>query len=114
MTKTERIAVLNDQARQAMGVCCRLLQTAGVAALPSPVQLRIRETVETFSAFTKDNDPHGERDFGSFNDPTGRLIFWKIDYYARDPEQPYTFGSEDPSDPSQTARVLTIMLAEEY
>ncbi len=65
--------------------------------------------VELFDAFTADNDPHQERDFGSF-DHAGQTIFWKIDYY--DPT--LTCGSEDPSDPRQTVRVLTVMLAAEY
>ncbi len=65
--------------------------------------------METFDAFTPDNDPHGERDFGSF-EHEGERIFWKIDYYDRSLQ----FGSEDPSDPRQTRRVLTIMLASEY
>ena len=57
-------------------------------------------------AFTPDNDPYGEHNFGSF-EHNGIRVFWKIDYYDRNVE----YGSEDPSDPAQTTRVLTIMLA---
>jgi hypothetical protein len=32
-----------------------------------------------FDTFTNDNDPHRERDFGSF-DLDGEKLFWKIDY----------------------------------
>jgi hypothetical protein len=60
-------------------------------------------------SFTEDNDPHGEHDFGAF-EHEGARIFWKIDYYAPDMEH----GSENPADPKQTVRVLTIMLASEY
>ena len=62
-----------------------------------------------FDAFTSDNDPHGERDFGSFA-ICGEHLFWKIDYY----DQGLRFGSEDPSDPAVTRRIMTIMLASEY
>ena len=106
---TNKIAALNDLCRTAMGVAGRLIQTPGICALPPGDQSAIREKVELFDAFTPDNDPHQERDFGSFVQ-AGQTIFWKIDYY--DPT--LTGGSEDPSDPRQTVRVLTIMLAAEY
>jgi hypothetical protein len=108
-TTTRRIAELNDLCRKAPGVAGRLFQTSGINALTPADQSAIREKVETFDAFTPDNDPHGERDFGAFELNGGR-IFWKIDYYDRT----LTRGSEDPSDASQTIRVLTIMLASEY
>jgi Protein of unknown function (DUF3768) len=57
---------------------------------------------------SSDNDPYKERDPGAF--VHGNRIFWKIDYY----DTTLTKGSEDPSDPKQTVRVLTIMLASEY
>jgi hypothetical protein len=104
--QTQRIAELNDLARKAMGIACRLVQTEGISALPSEDQSAIREKVETFSDFTPGSDPHGERDFETF----GQRIFWKIDYYAPG----LTRGSEEPADPAQTVRVLTIMLASEY
>ena len=106
---TNKIAALNDLCRTAMGITGRLIQTPSICALPPGDQSAIREKVELFDAFTPDNDPHQEHDFGSF-DHAGQTIFWKIDYY--DPT--LTYGSEDPSDPRQTVRVLTIMLAAEY
>ena len=65
--------------------------------------------VREFSNFTKHNDPYSEHDFGSFKIGSDQF-FWKIDYYDKE----LKYGSEDPSDPSVTTRVLTIMLAEEY
>jgi Protein of unknown function (DUF3768) len=50
-----------------------------------------------------------EHDFGNFQ-IEGETYFWKIDYYALD----MAGGSEDPADPEKTARVLTIMSADEY
>jgi hypothetical protein len=106
---TAKIAELNDLCRKAMGIAGRAVQTAGISSLPPAEQSAIREKVETFDAFTPDNDPHKERDFGAF-EHNGQRIFWKIDYY----DTTLTKGSEDPSDPKQTVRVLTIMLASEY
>lgn len=105
----QKIAYLNDLARTAMGVCSRVIQTEGIRALPPEDQSRIREKVETFNDFNPGNDPHGERDFGSF-EHNGNKVFWKIDYFDKNME----YGSEHPEDPGQTTRVLTIMLAEEY
>jgi Protein of unknown function (DUF3768) len=59
--------------------------------------------------FRTGNDPYGERDFESFM-VGERKCFFKIDYYAKDDLQ---HGSEDPSDPTKTTRVLTLMLASE-
>jgi hypothetical protein len=72
-----------------------------------PDQAAILGKVIAFDQFTEDNDPHGEHDFGAF-DHAGQRIFWKIDYY----DPPEEFGSEDPTDPTKTTRVLTIMLAD--
>ncbi len=55
------------------------------------------------------NDPYGERDFGSVTH-AGTKVLWKIDCYDLNKE----FHSPDPTDPSVTCRVLTIMRADEY
>jgi Protein of unknown function (DUF3768) len=75
--------------------------TAGVAALPMQDQVQIMQRVQSFSAFTPDNDPWGEHDFGSF-EYDGKTIFWKIDYYDRD----LTSYSTNRAEESVTTRVL--------
>ncbi|MGX5774990.1 DUF3768 domain-containing protein [Methylorubrum zatmanii] len=106
---TSRIAQMNDLLRTSF-MTGKVLLTPGITALPAGQQSAVIEAVQGFRAFTPDNDPYGEHDFGSIDlDGTGR-VFWKIDYY--DPS--YRFGSDDPADPAKTRRVLTIMLASEY
>lgn len=105
---TARIAELNDILRTTF-LTGRALMTEGIRALPEETQSRIVEAVQIFTDFTPDNDPHGEHDFGAVT-IEGHKVFWKIDYYAPD----MMHGSDDPSDPKQTRRVLTIMLTEEY
>jgi hypothetical protein len=105
---TLRIRELNDAFRRT-GDGGRILFTAGVSGLGVAFSHQALALVRRFDAFTPDNDPHGEHDFGSFTHQ-GRKLFWKIDYYDAACE----FGSEDPADPAKTVRVLTVMLAEEY
>ena len=104
----ERIGELNDQFRTASSGG-RVMMTAGIAALSEDTRREVLDRVRTFHAFTPENDPYGEHDFGSV-EVEGKKVFWKIDAYDAAME----FGSEDPADPSKTTRVLTIMLASEY
>ncbi len=113
--QTDRIRELNDQFR-ATGSGGDVNITQGILHLPDFLMLPVIERVRTFDAFTPDNDPHDEHDFGAFT-IEGHKVFWKIDYYSLDAEGELDCDagrSEDPSDPAKTARVLTIMLAEEY
>lgn len=116
--QASKIAVLNDSLRMSFFIPTsprrvpgQILCTSGIAALPMETQSRIWLDVIRFDAFTEDNDPHGEHDFGAFEVEGAGKIFWKIDYYA---DRSCTFGSENPADPEKSFRVLTIMLAAEY
>jgi hypothetical protein len=106
--RSQVIAVLNDRARTTF-LECRVVLTEGIQTLPDTVRLDILQQVRSFDAFTPDNDPYGEHDFGAF-DCAGKRIFWKFDYY----DQALRYGSPDPTDTDLTCRVLTIFLAEEY
>jgi hypothetical protein len=105
---SSRIRVLNDNFRSTF-LGGRVVMSAGVAELPLDTKARVLLRVQKFSTFNVKNDPHTEHDFGSFS-LAGQKYFWKIDYY----DLQCQFGSEDPSDPTKTTRVLTIMFAEEY
>ena len=123
--QTVRIARLNDIARSAMGVACTAVATVGFRSLPEADQSRVRELIETFDAFDEDNDPHGERDFGTIyqlvcgrwtterprlREEERERVFWKLDNYDRQ----MWLASDDAADPTVTRRVLTIMLSDEY
>ena len=107
MTK-DRIRELNDAFRTTFRGG-RIMMTPGVDEMPDCVKAEVLTKIATFKDFTEDNDPHGEHDFGSF-EVVGRKLFWKIDSYDRELKH----GSEDPANPEETTRVLTIMLASEY
>lgn len=83
--------------------------TVGVAALGPEMAQRIIDAIAQYDEFNVDNDPYGKGDFGCL-ELNGHRIFFKVDYYSKD----MTGASPDPSDPSVTRRILTIMLAEEY
>jgi hypothetical protein len=106
--RTARIRARNDALRSTF-VGGRVLTTSGVSALGPEAVTAVLDRVRTFTDFTEENDPNGEHDFGAF-EIDGNRLFFKIDYY--DPTM--DAGSEDPSDPTTTTRVLTIMLASEY
>ena len=102
------IAKLNDHARHTFEGC-RVFVTQGVLEMdPEDVGFILKE-VRDFRDFTPANDPYGEHDFGKIS--TWEFeVFWRFDYYDLDLEM----ASLDPADETVTARVLTIMLAEEY
>ncbi len=111
MTDNEQydvIRALNDAFRRSLEGGTLVL-TAGIIALGSVTQTQIIEAIRRFEAFTPDNDPWEEHDFGSV-EIAGELIYFKIDYF----DLTRAMQSEDPADPSKTERVMTIMLASEY
>ena len=104
-TKTRE---LNDKFRQT-GIGGTIVITRGINALDTATRQSIVNSIKAIDEFTPDNDPYGTHDFGSVK-VEGHLIFWKIDCYDLD----LICGSPNPSDPTVTKRVMTIMLAEEY
>ena len=111
MTDNEQydvIRALNDAFRRSLEGGTLVL-TAGIITLGSVTQTQIIEAIRGFEAFTPDNDPWEEHDFGSV-EVAGELIYFKIDYF----DLTRAMHSEDPADPSKTERVMTIMLASEY
>lgn len=109
LSREERIAELNDDLRRSF---CggRVVFTRGIADLPHGTIGEIVRAVQEFDDFTEGDDPYGEHDFGAITHPITGKVFWKIDYYDRT----YEHGSEDPTNPLITGRLLTILLAEEW
>lgn len=113
-TLPDLIAAQNDAFRKGLphhpALHGERVHTRGIEALGLETVPDIWSSVRKHDVFTEDNDPHGEHDFGAIDHPVAGKVFWKIDYYNLD----FSMGSEDPSDPDQTRRVLTVMLAQEW
>jgi hypothetical protein len=106
--RTNKIRDLNDAFRKTL-VGGEKFFTAEAAAMGPKFMVAALATVRSFDAFTVENDPYGEHDFGCAT-VDAEKVFWKIDYY----DTTLCYGSNDPADPTQTTRVITIMLAHEY
>ena len=107
-SQTAQIRTLNDRLRQNLDTGLAVI-TPGIAALGPQAVGRIVKTISVYDDFCRANDPYEEHDFGAF-DAEGQTIFFKIDYYDNN----LSAHSPNPSDPTVTKRVITIMLASEY
>ena len=115
--KSKIISQQNDEFRKNFGspnsenqkIKGKYLVTKGISELPLPEQFAITIKVREFNNFNENNDPYGEHDYGKFQHNSNDIM-WKIDCY----DENYAYGSEEPSNPSKTRRVLTAMLAHEY
>jgi hypothetical protein len=87
----------------------QILLSPGFASLCPKIKATALQRVADFKDFNEENDPHGERDYGSF-DHFGFEVWWKIDYYAPDMEH----ASENPADPAKTKRIMTVGLAQDW
>lgn len=106
--KLERIRSLNDGLRRTFQGG-QVLLSSSVAALPIEEKTKVLTAVQGFTAFSPENDPHGEHDFGAV-DVDGERYFFKIDYYDLD----MRYASDDAADPLKTKRVMVIMHSSEY
>ncbi len=94
--QSAQIAALNDQFRTHPLRFGKLMLSAEVNARGRFFVAGALAEVAAFNAFTEENDPHGEHDFGEVT-VHGERLFWKIDYYDRNLE----YGSEARAIPSR-------------
>ena len=105
---TLRVRALNDALRTSFRGGT-VFMTRGIDALSERDRDAIITAVRTFDAFTEDNDPYGQHDCATLT-VAGHDVMFKVDYYDRG----MAHGSPDASDPSVTARVLTVLFTHEY
>jgi hypothetical protein len=86
-----------------------IVQTNGINALihENDCYKEFLNKLTTFADFTKENDPYGQHDFGSF-EVAGEKIYFKFDYYNKGK----TMGADPYNEYYEP--VMTVMLAEEY
>lgn len=106
--RAKTVAALNDQFRSTF-TGGQVYMTSGIESLDERTRAEIIAAVMEFEAFDEDNDPYGEHDFGTVQ-IGDRHYVWKIDYY----DLRMKFMSPDPTDPTVTRRVLTLLKPSEW
>ena len=100
------IASINDHIRKSIPYLPhphRMFLSASVAALSKETTERLFHDIRSVTDFPQDDDPYGERDFGSVT-VDGNRFYWKFDYLDDNFEYFRLNGN----------RSLTIMAADEY
>lgn len=82
----------------------------GVRALGGDFMITALRAAMSDTNFTPENDPYGDHDRG-FLTINGVRVWWKIDCYEKGSN--FRFGSDDPTDPTKTERVMTLFFPEE-
>jgi hypothetical protein len=108
LTARQSIQILNDRLR-IHGAGGRVVMTSGIAVLEDDTRSKVISAIRAFDAFTEDNDPYDEHDCAVL-EVDDLTVMFKIDYY----DLSLSAHSPNPADPALTARILTVMLAEEY
>ena len=87
----------------------KVVMTRGVAEQSEKFQRELITKVITFDAFDSDSDPYGWHEMGviEIGDQT---VWFKIDLL----DVNYAYGAEDPTNPDQTRRVMTLLFPSEY
>ena len=111
------IAKQNDTFRTSITACPKspdippgkLVMTAGVAAQSDAFRAALIGALIAFDAFDADSDPYGLHEMGVL-EIEGERVWFKFDLYDKN----FEYGSEDPTDPKRTRRVLTLLFPSEY
>jgi hypothetical protein len=111
------IAKQNDAFRTSVTACIKssdippgkLVMTAGVAAQSDEFRAALIGALIAFDSFDVDSDPYGLHEMGVL-EIEGERVWFKFDLY----DEHYEYGSEAPTDPTRTRRVLTLLFPSEY
>ena len=109
-SRAARIAHLNDAFRRTMGAMGGRVACKRAGSPPCRLPTRPPFTRRWRPSTPSPPTTTPTANMTSARLHTGEQIFWKIDYYDANLE----YGSDDPSRPEVTTRVLTIMFAREY
>lgn len=110
-----RLRELNDACRTGHDPTARMTVTATCLAAISPADNPLGRALgmsilqSALRGFTFPPGDRSDRDMGWLTIGDTRVM-WKIDYY----DAALKWGSEDPTDPARTTRVLTAMLLQDY